>query len=153
MNYARFFSLSSNERSALVAAALLVPAIHGAIALSGARRTFLALQLLPRGKNATGPADRDAQRRIVTAREAVWTAARRGPVGGNCLSQSMALWYLLRRQGIETTLRIGVRKEEHELLAHAWLEIGGLPLNDRADVKTRYVPFEGPILPERMRWA
>jgi Transglutaminase-like superfamily len=55
------------------------------------------------------------------------------------------LLWLLNRRGIPARLRIGVRKEEGELEAHAWIESGGVVLNDTADVSERYRPFEGDL--------
>ena len=52
-------------------------------------------------------------------------AARHLPFQPNCLEQSLALWWLLRRRGIPADLRIGVRKDAANFEAHAWVEAGG----------------------------
>jgi len=75
----------------------------------------------------------------------VAAAARNGPFRASCLEQSVALLWLLGRRGIPARLRIGVRKEHEELEAHAWVELGGVVLNDSADVGERYRPFEGDL--------
>lgn len=80
-------------------------------------------------------------------------AARHGPVHGNCLSQSLCLWLLLRRQGIPSEMRIGVRAEPGQLLAHAWVEHQGQPLNDTLLVRDRYAVFDRPVLPAAARWS
>ncbi len=49
-------------------------------------------------------------------------AANHGPYRATCLRQSLALWWLLRRRGIPAELRIGVRKDDGDLKAHAWVE-------------------------------
>lgn len=72
-------------------------------------------------------------------------ASRRGIVRGNCLSRSIALWWLLRRRGIPAQLRIGARKIGNQLEAHAWIEVAGHAINDSDDVQTRYAPFAGPV--------
>ena len=63
------------------------------------------------------------------------------PIKGKCLSQSLVLWHLLKRKGIQSELRIGVRKKDDRLSlatdnfdAHAWVEFQGEVLNDRPDV-------------------
>jgi len=58
-----------------------------------------------------------------------------------CLPRSLALQALLRRQGIEADLRIGVRREAGELRAHAWIEQAGSPLGEPADVELRFQPL------------
>jgi hypothetical protein len=67
----------------------------------------------------------------------VESVARAG--GFSCLPRSLTAWWLLRRQGIESALRIGVRKTEDRFQAHAWLEVEGLPLRDG---KLSFAPFE-----------
>jgi len=68
-------------------------------------------------------------------------AAERGPLAGTCLSRSLTLWWLLRRRGIRTDLRIGVRKEAGRFEAHAWVEREGVVVNDRTEVVQQYAAF------------
>lgn len=42
-----------------------------------------------------------------------------------CLRQTLTLQRLLGRQGVASTLRIGVRKSDGAVQAHAWLEVDG----------------------------
>lgn len=63
----------------------------------------------------------------------------------NCLTRSLCLQWLLRRHGIDTELRLGVKLDEGQLHAHAWVEMGGHPVNDREDVAERFLPFEKPL--------
>lgn len=58
-----------------------------------------------------------------------------------CLPRSLALQALLRRHGIETDLRIGVRREAGELRAHAWVEQAGSPVGEPGDVELRFQPL------------
>ena len=58
-----------------------------------------------------------------------------------CLPRSIALQALLRRHGIEADLRIGVRREDGELRAHAWVEQSGSPVGEPADVELRFQPL------------
>jgi len=68
--------------------------------------------------------------------------ARALPFTISCLPTSMALWALLRRRGVETEIRIGVRLDPDGLAAHAWVERDGSPLNDSDDVVVQYPPFD-----------
>jgi hypothetical protein len=63
-----------------------------------------------------------------------------GPV--TCLTRSLLLRWLLRRYGTVSDLRIGVRLEQGEFSAHAWVEMDGIPLNDRPEFVARYAIFE-----------
>lgn len=42
---------------------------------------------------------------------------------GTCLRQSLVLGHILRRH--DPTLRLGVRRHDGDLAAHAWIEVGG----------------------------
>lgn len=76
----------------------------------------------------------------------VAVAARQySPRWANCLKRSLVLWYLLRRQGISSDLRIGVRREQGEFQAHAWVEYQGRVLNDSPDIHGVFVAFEAAI--------
>src|SRR5262249_19102104 len=78
-------------------------------------------------------------------------AVRHGVHPANCLQRSLALWWLLRRQGIRSELYIGTRKEAGRLDAHAWIEMEGVVLNDSSDVRHLYEPFDREILPQFTR--
>jgi hypothetical protein len=52
------------------------------------------------------------------------------PVRVTCLRRSMTLLRELRRQGLDADLCLGVRRAEHGVEAHAWLEIRGEVVND-----------------------
>lgn len=53
--------------------------------------------------------------------------ARRYVPGGSCLTQSLALTWLLRKHGVRAETRIGV-KNDKGFLAHAWVEVNGVPI-------------------------
>ena len=74
----------------------------------------------------------------------VRTIKRRFPklIHGNCLSQSLALWWLLARRGIPTSLQIGAHRKEGEFKAHAWVELDGEPINARRLVRGKYQTFD-----------
>ena len=72
----------------------------------------------------------------------VEVAARRGPIAGTCLTRSLTLLMLLKREGIPGDLRIGVRLDAGKLDAHAWVEVNGEPVNETPDVASRYAAYE-----------
>jgi hypothetical protein len=55
---------------------------------------------------------------------------------GPCLRRSLAVGHLLRR--LRPTLRVGIVASDAALIAHAWVEIDGRPLERTED----YRPFE-----------
>lgn len=63
----------------------------------------------------------------------------------SCLPRSLLLVWLLRRKGIESQLRIGVRLDSGILAAHAWVEYGGIPANDRDGIQEHYSAFSSPL--------
>ena len=65
--------------------------------------------------------------------------ARLWPFGkGNCLRSALVSGHLLRE--LEPTVRLGLRGHGSTLSAHAWLEVGGSPL----EPVTEYQPFQHP---------
>lgn len=122
----------------LALCALVLPLVAAALRLAGLQR--VRRLLCPR--YAAGR--RDPVQAAQLARR-VKLAARPQPLGASCLARSVLLEALLLRHGLDARLRIGSVREGGGLLAHAWVEHGGVPLNDAADVAERYLPF--PDLP------
>lgn len=73
---------------------------------------------------------------VKAAEHAVAMAGAFYPGRALCLEQSLALYYLLRRQGIPVTYCQGV--QAHPFAAHAWVEYDGVVIND---VGERVRPF------------
>ncbi len=65
-----------------------------------------------------------------------------------CLPRSLALCSLLREQGHPAVVRIGVRREAGQLLAHAWVELDGDVLGEVLHPDWQVLPTEqaAPIL-------
>jgi hypothetical protein len=76
-----------------------------------------------------GSADKDAEAMART----VDAVARRLPVRSKCLPRSLALWTMLRRAGIDATLRIGMRTDG-SAEAHAWVEHAGCAIGELVDI-------------------
>ena len=83
------------------------------------------------------PSDAELQRLARIFRLAV----RNFPVEANCLPQSLALAVILRRRAVAHRMVIGGRRNGQRLDGHAWIEVGGVPLNDRPDAAERFPPL------------
>jgi hypothetical protein len=59
----------------------------------------------------------------------------------NCLKRSLILWWLLRRRGVESALRVGARQTTTGFEAHAWVEWNGQVLGDSATYVEQFAPF------------
>jgi transglutaminase superfamily protein len=137
---ARLRLLSWPERRTLLGALAALPAIALALRLLGLRRVQTALAwLAPAARDATAL---DARADVGSIARIVDVAARHGPWKARCLPRSLALQWLLRRRGIETALRVGVRKTSGAIEAHAWLEHRGAPLIDDRGVHGLYAAFD-----------
>jgi len=66
-------------------------------------------------------------------------SARRVPYDATCLRRSLVLWWLLRRRGIDSRLRIGARLQGDDFLAHAWVECQDCVVNDSATVQSDFI--------------
>ena len=84
---------------------------------------------------------RDSLRMAETAYAVVDMVARNIP--GNpatCLPRSLTLWWILRRQGVEAELRLGVRSDGESIVAHAWVVCHGTVIGETEH--DQFVPFE-----------
>ena len=73
-------------------------------------------------------------------------AARNSLAGKNCLRESLMLWLVLKKRGIEAELHIGAPsnpQSQPKWEAHAWIELDGQVLNDKPNVAKRYSRFCG----------
>jgi hypothetical protein len=146
----RFKALEPRARGLFLRAAVLLPFISVSLRLWGFRATQSSLQKrLPKALTAISEQSSRAQTEsaALTARM-VRSAARRTLGSPACLEQSLALWWLLGRQGIASSVRIGTRKADQKFEAHAWVECDGAPLNEAEEPHKHYAAFgeEFPIL-------
>jgi hypothetical protein len=142
-SWSRFWRLSRAERQLLAQALVLLPLTVAALRLMGFRRCqALLARLAPRRTDQAATID-DARGMA----RMVDVAARHGLVRATCLPRSLVLWWLLRRQGIDSELRIGVRKEAGRFEAHAWVELHGVVLNDGGEVHERFAAFARALVP------
>jgi hypothetical protein len=145
-NWQKFIDLSRSEQWLLVQAFAALHLIGLGLRLLGFRRCQALLSHWPLKEPGSFLEERmfavaQAQGRFVQV------AARHGLYRPTCLPQSLALWWLLRCQGIETDLHVGVKPAANGIEAHAWVELQGQPLNDALDVHLHFSPFGRAIVP------
>ena len=139
----RWRALAGGERRLLVELALFLPAIGTALRLFGVRRTCRLLGGSRQFAEGGIAVDEMAQATAKRLGRLVNIASRHGPYNATCLRHSLALWWLLRRRGLPAELHIGVGKEEALVRAHAWVELGGLVVNDRPSIAGDYAVYQG----------
>lgn len=139
----RFSALERPARALFLRAAALLPLISLSLRLRGFRKTqaflqkFLSLPSHPADTSASG----SAQLTVRMVRAAV-----RNSLGHpTCLEESLALWWLLGRQGISSDLRVGVRKDGEKFEAHAWVERAGIALNEPEARHQHYAAFDAAL--------
>jgi hypothetical protein len=136
-------SLSRVERRVLAQAAFWLPTTSVLLRILGFKRT---LAYFERGMSAV--ADQSiASEEIETARNVVRlinVAATHGLFRARCLQKSLVLVKFLNAQGMPSELKLGARMQGEEFGAHAWVECGGVVINDGEDVECRYPAFRSP---------
>ena len=91
------------------------------------------------GIKPADPAKLPEARRLALALVRV---ARYGMIRPQCLVRSVALSRLLESHGIEGALvRVGVRRNAGEFLAHAWVEFAGETLGDADEHVGTFIPL------------
>jgi len=138
-----FWGLSWVERGWLMQAWLMLHGVALALRWANFQRVYGFLERWPVGAGrALDDEERIFLRTHGTVR-LVQGAAAWSLFHPTCLHRSLTLWWLLRRQGIASELRIGVHMEQGRFEAHAWVERAGVALNDGSDVGLRFAAFEG----------
>jgi hypothetical protein len=148
----RFSALERPAQKLFLRALAMLPFVSLSLKLRGFQVTQAALQkILPKPQQEQKPGD-ERQRTALTA-HMVNAADRHGLVHPSCLAKSLTLWWLLARQGITSHLRIGIRKEIETFEAHAWVERGGIALNEPEEHHHHYAAFDAAFssLPEEDR--
>lgn len=94
---------------------------------------------------AAGPVSASHLARALRLQRVVQMASVYGVTEGTCLSRSLTLLDLMEREQLPGVLRIGVHAPRAALEAHAWVECGGVVLNDVRAAVERYSPFEAEV--------
>jgi len=137
----RFSALEAPAQRIFFRAAALLPVITLSLRGRGFRKTQSLLQRYLPEQNKIGGAERSAKRATLTARM-VRAAVRHGFGHPTCLEESLAVWFLLGREGIPTQVRVGVRNDAKKFEAHAWVEYAGVPLNEAEGMHRHFAAFE-----------
>ena len=132
----RWCALEPWERRLLIRLLFLLPTAWLALGVFGFKRTrgIVEFELKP-AASRTEPfsmarAQRCAQLAAIASRHGVYQA--------NCLHQSLALCWILRRKGLPARLRIGVLSQTQPFKAHAWVELDGIPLGQSVDAYSAF---------------
>lgn len=137
----RFRALPKPARKIFLRAAVLLPWAALRLKVSGFRATKNALL-----SSATDQTLRDNPKEInersAMAARMVRAAARYGIGNPSCLEESLVLLRILAGEGIAAQLRIGIKRSAPKFEAHAWVECGGVALNESESLHDHYEPFE-----------
>jgi hypothetical protein len=136
--------LPNSEKRIVVATAIGLPCTIVGLRLFGFKRWYAGLSWWAH-RWQWGQIAADESRSVQRTLQLMGLALRYALHRGNCLSQSLTLWWLLQSQGIKSDLRIGVRRVEGQFQAHAWIEHDGQPINDMQDVQSRFATFQRAI--------
>ena len=136
----------TNRRRAptrLAGAAWLLTRAAGRLALVSAEIRLLGFQhYLQRVPPAgAAPVATSAVARSRRYARSIDRASRCPLLPAHCLERSAALHWWLRRDGLPSELRIGVRRQGGQIAAHAWVELDGAPINDRPEALTPFLPL------------
>ncbi|MGH9677468.1 MAG: lasso peptide biosynthesis B2 protein [Candidatus Acidiferrum sp.] len=143
----RFRALEPAAQRIFLRAAILLPLLSLSLRLRGFGATQASLgKLLPAANQKTLAFP---GQHAELASRMVRAAVHHGLGNPSCLEESLALWWLLKGQGIASRLRIGVRKESEKVEAHAWVEFDGAALNEPEARHHHYAAFEGEISPNQ----
>jgi hypothetical protein len=146
----RGIALSHAERRLMVRAFLALGAVELGLRVQGFRRLVESAR-----RQTTSAPDAVGAEHFRRAGEYTrWleVASRYHPVRARCLHRSLALHRWLLQDGLPSELRIGVRKEDGELKAHAWVELAGRVINDRSSDVEVFTPLLR-VDWERSAWA
>ena len=125
-------ALGPEGRRLVVRAALLCAEIDLRLRLAGFDAT--RVHLARRGRSAAGGERSlwEQDRMALQTARVVRSAARHLPWKVRCLTRALVAWRLLRRAGVESVVRFGVRREgAGEISGHAWIERAGRPVDPR----------------------
>jgi hypothetical protein len=125
----QFLRLSMTEKLTLAGQVIRVPFYWVALRTMGFKR-FQRLFLADTQGSAANTDIEAAKRQGFLINKAVRFAAGRD----QCLLRSVMLARALGRQGYDPRIRFGVRRGQGDFLAHSWVEIDGIPVNDKASI-------------------
>ena len=138
----RYNALDAESRRTFWRAAVLLPLVQVSLRLRGYNRTHTSLQRRLNPANLEASPSADVPEQAHKTCRMVRAALHYSPASFTCLEESLTLWYLLRKQGVSSRLRIGVCKMDGKFEAHAWVELGGEALNQPEQLHRHYAAFD-----------
>jgi hypothetical protein len=150
--FRRFSALERPAQGLFLRAMVVLPLVALSLRWRGFRATQSSLKLLLSDFHP-GHDPSLVNKDAAVAAHMVNAADLHGLVHPSCLAKSLTLWWLLARQGISSTLRIGIRKENEKMEAHAWVEREGAALNEPDEHHHHYSAFDAAFssLPQEER--
>jgi hypothetical protein len=138
----RYKALDAESRALFWRAVRLLPQITLSLRLRGYAQTEASLHSRLESRLDKAVEEKDLALSIAKTSRMVRAASQFGSIRATCLAQSLALWFLLQRQNISSAIKIGVRKNDGRMEAHAWVERNGMTLNEPDELHQHYAPFE-----------
>lgn len=139
----RFSALERPARRLFVRAFVLLPLISLSLRLRGFGKTRASLQrFLAAASTTKNPSSQDLPSLVARM---VRAAEHNGFGHPTCLAESLALWWLLGREGIVSDLRVGVRNDGQKFEAHAWVECEGVVLNEPEARHLHFAAFDAAL--------
>jgi hypothetical protein len=135
----RYNGFEPRVRRIFLRAVALLPLLSLSLRVRGFLRTRASLQ-----KHISSATPREFISPDLVVRM-VRAAGQYGFSRPTCLQESLALWWILGRQGIASDLRVGVRKEGEKFEAHAWVECDGIALNEPESKHQHYAAFDSAL--------
>lgn len=129
------------ERDSFVLATILLPITTLSVRALGFWRCYsLVAGKAMRSVRRHADADHRISAHVARGvrRAAAWTAL----LPADCLPRSLVLFGLLRRVGVDASFRLGVRALTGRFEAHAWVEVGGRPVDEDAPADLVYGSFD-----------
>lgn len=127
--------MPGSERAASVVVTLFIPIVSSSLVLLGFRRTVGWVRNSADLRRNTTPSESNVVNDCVIA---VKRARYYTPWSGRCLARSLALWWALKRRGVDASLHLGVRRTAGTFEAHAWVAYEGRVLADSDSVWTEF---------------
>lgn len=137
-----FFQLPKMQRHALIKAFLLLGLIRLGLWLVPFRKLY---QWLVRWSEPISLPVHPPSPSAKPVRLAIWaveTSCIYMPTQPKCLARALAVFFLVRRRGMQPSLKIGVMKSSDQgIAAHAWIEIDGQAVIGELPNLNDYIPL------------
>jgi hypothetical protein len=138
----KLLALPASDKWLVFKVSITLPLVESGLRLLGLQ----AVARLLASWSTPAAAPLESKREIERQARLLAMVVHRHPFAGKCLSRSLTLWWCLRRAGIKSEVRLGIRKDGGQLRGHAWVEYQGQPVAEPAGVCERYAVLVDPPL-------